>query len=430
MSSKRASRAARVVPLLLAGAALLLIAAKSKQCVPTPKELICEKDSECGGPAPADVACDGGWACVDAGCQWVCDEPPADVCYSSSQCGPGKHCTVDDGACGPDPGCGGSFDCLAVCTGICVDNTSTECWSDYDCPKGMTCQYAGGASDALIWCPPCEAGKPCEPCGAPWMGICVASSAEICDGLDNDGDGWVDEDGVCGSECWSDGDCPAGWYCDGEAGGGACPPCDPNGTCAPCLYQGGTCQPLNQQCWNDWECPAGTWCDYAASDYYCPPCDNGICPPCMPPYGVCVGYANEICDGLDNDGDGQVDEDGVCGGAECMGDYDCPAGWTCDYTGGGGACPPCEPNKPCAPCFVAYGMCVPPADIEVCDGIDNDGDGVIDWPGCNPPNECKSDMDCGPGAVCTQQWICWDFCDPNGGCGGGCGTTNVCSKAP
>ena len=107
--------------------------------------------------------------------------------------------------------------------------------------------------------------------------------------------------------------------------------------------------------------------------------------------------ASEICDGFDNDCDGSVDEDfdldgdGVtaCGG-------DCDDGDASIYPG--------------AP--------------EICDGLDNDCDGVIDTPNCNDQdgdgipdssdncpttaNASQADGDCdGVGDVCDE----WDGCD-------------------
>ena len=107
--------------------------------------------------------------------------------------------------------------------------------------------------------------------------------------------------------------------------------------------------------------------------------------------------AAEICDGFDNDCDGSIDEDFDLDGdgvTTCAGD--------CDDSDAS----------------------VYPGAPEVCDGIDNDCDGVVDTPDCNDqdgdgvpdssdncpttPNAGQADGDCdGVGDVCDQ----WDGCD-------------------
>ncbi|RMH40294.1 MAG: hypothetical protein D6689_14200 [Deltaproteobacteria bacterium] len=255
---------------------------------------------------------------------------------------------------------------------------------------------------------------------------------EICDGVDNDCDGTID---------------------DGNPGGGA--PCGTDvGECSPgvttcsfgTLFCVGAVGPTVERCNNkDDDCDGtkdngfstdtnplacGPTCEVCAFDHATPTCVGGSCQmgPCTfgfhdldgePGNGceyACIVTGAEVCDGADNDCDGAVDEDfdtlsdpancGACGN-QCSFPHaaaTCAAG-TCAM----GACEPNfydidgNPNNGCEYACVATGA-------EVCDGVDNDCDGAVDEgnPGGGAP--CGTDQgacefgttDCvGGSIVCT-----------------------------
>jgi Cys-rich repeat protein len=266
-------------------------------------------------------------------------------------------------------------------------------------------------------------------------GFCVAEcipEAEVCDGLDNDCDGIVDEG--CQTPCTSDADCAPMEACI-------------NGVCI--VYCG---------CASDADCPVGFYCEECmCMPEDCPDEDmDGFlsCRDDCDDYDASVhpGAAEE-CDARDNDCDGIIDE-----GCEfpCTSDADCPAGQYCDAaTGTCTAYCECASHADCPAGHLCVNcMCVPdecldedgdgflscqgdcddwdasihPGATEECDWLDNNCDGVIDE-GCETP--------CGPdGAVCPAGLACCEgLCvdvlfDPEncGTCGAVCAAGETCQR--
>ncbi|MEM4321870.1 MAG: LamG-like jellyroll fold domain-containing protein, partial [Candidatus Woesearchaeota archaeon] len=163
---------------------------------------------------------------------------------------------------------------------------------------------------------------------------------EICNGLDDDCDGQADE-GLSGAPCGSDvGECVSGTFsCSGGVGS--------------CVGEVGpspeVCDGLDNNCDGQVDgffaqngCPVGQGAF----------CTNGVFGACQP--------VSDVCDGVDNDGDGLVDEDFVSVTCVASGVGECRVGVTvCNGAAGVG----CTGKGPVA---------------ESCDGLDNDCDGVID----------------------------------------------------
>jgi len=217
------------------------------------------------------------------------------------------------------------------------------------------------------------------------------------------------------------------------------------------------------------QCVPGGGCIDQDGDGYCVETDCNDADP-----GVFPG-ALEVCDGLDNDCNGMVDE--ACGG--CQSDKDCGPNEVCvfpDYAADGSlsCCPPnafCIPEIP--PCPLV-GQCVPVVpDPAKCRSDADCGEGLrciieLTYPmTCCPPGEicimiyppcegtcrlqvdrCWTDRDCQAGQTCVGARICPPGalcllpdapgkcedpvlpvrCDPSGSCPDGmaCTTATVC----
>ncbi len=229
--------------------------------------------------------------------------------------GCGDDCA--DGGAGGDVGASGFHPCLESENPVeecpCVDGAVKVCYSG---PEGTAnvgeCRHGRSVCDRGDWLP-CEHDRLPE--------------EEVCDYLDNDCDGSIDE-GVldtCAS-CTDTEDCTN--YFDDDCNGIVNDGCGCTGrTSQPC-YSGpprtagvGTCRGGILDC----ACPPG--------DLFCEPGEGSL--------GECIFEvlpAEEICDGLDNDCDGAIDE------------------------GVSNACHQCREETP----------------VEICDGMDNDCDGLTD----------------------------------------------------
>lgn len=332
-----------------------------------------------------DNDCDG---MVDEGCE--CTPGQTESCYT------GAAETANIGACKAGTrSCDPVTNKFGMCIGEVIPKMEVCNGLDDDCNSTADdgiLEIACGVGACMVVTPGCVNGMP---------GECIPGQPmpEICDGLDNDCDQLIDE-------TYPD----KGLVCDtGQLG-----------VCATgtnqCLMGVPTCQPMNM--------PSMEVCDGIDNDCSGVVDDNiaGLGSPCSTgQLGVCgagtlscqgavvdcfsnVNASAEICDGLDNDCDGMVD-DNVSG-----------IGMPCD-TGQMGACAVgtqmCTGGIPLCPQNVQ-------AKPETCNGIDDDCNGLSDdgIPGGGAPCSCGGTLICAGGSNscqgCTKEVNCNNTLDEDG----------------
>jgi len=338
---------------------------------------LCTADS-CNGDGTCRFDLLPGVCLVDGACRTAGQRNPANDCQ---ECRPQEHATqwspLSGTACNDGNACSSGDRCL---DGVCLGNA-------YSCSDGLTCTYDvcdgdGGCANPLAesWClidgrcyfhgayDPQHACRACDVTRDRYgWSVIGGGQTEVCNGVDDDCDGVADPPGTPGCVTWYRDD-------DGDGAG--------RSDDSACL------------------CGAnGAYRALVAGD-----CNDAD--PSIRPGGL------EVCDGKDNDCDGFTDPDGTTG---CVARY-------YDFDGDGfgkaaGSRCLCGPSGYYR--ALVAGDCddadatVNPGVQEVCDGKDNDCDGVADPPGAGgcvawfrdqdgdghggPTTRCQ----CGPGGGYT-----------------------------
>jgi hypothetical protein len=363
-------------------------------------QCILPPDTGCQPCADAS-ACFGG-ACVEVDGQSVCAAP----------CGDGGTCNAGF-ACGALPQ--GGEGCLPV-TGSCTCGAKSA-------GKTRACLVANELGT-------CSGQEVCDPLEG-WGGCnALPAAPEVCDGADNDCDGFADEDLQNGQVCENTeagvGSCPGITICVGALGV-LCQ--GPKPELEVCDFKDNDCDGLTDETFKD---EAGGF----TTDANCGSCGNACADKIANGVGACGGSpAAPVCVvascdegfvklndfqcaqppdvgcqpcGTDADcfGGSCVDVDGqsVCE-SPCKADGSCSAGFECvDIGGGVERCAPASGSCACGPltdgqvrscqqsngvgtCFgtelcsaaTGWGLCSAPTPaVEACDGKDNDCNGAID----------------------------------------------------
>ena len=290
---------------------------------------VCGRDDDCDGTVDEDV----------------------DTCNDVLNCGVcGKKCVIANGTAKCETTATGGAACDATNTGCKVDQCDPG-WYDVDKSPDNGCEYQ---------------------CAATTLG------PEVCDGIDNDCDGKIDNADVNDPGTSSGGLTASDPNVGVTCGGGQF------GECAAASHQGVR------------KCIGGalTCCDTSSNsktatnpNFPSTGLQNGICKGDTPPFVLKPGDIQETCNGKDDDCDNQIDDSPIDAGGTCGSSVGSCRTGTLQCVGGSLSC---------------QGATDPTPDL--CNGRDDNCDGVIDGVVATPAVPCSTDANCSAiaGATCRN----------------------------